>query len=173
MSEQQAGYSLTNTALAELFKKAHLETEINSLSNTMGDLYCLQVAMDKNIRDILRCQKLQQRVAVVNAILGCMPLAGGVATHALRRGTARMVAGEAFELNGLVESVFGIGKYWTSSFVTEPAVKRFLRADNIIFGEETWEKIPTDNQLAVGAAADELGLSFEELRSRVRVAAGE
>lgn len=61
----------------------------------------------------------------------------------------------------------GLGKDW-SSFVTEPAVKRFLRAGNIVLEEETWEGIPKVNQLAVEAAAEGLGLSIEKLRARLQ-----
>lgn len=72
------------------------------------------------------------------------------------------VDGEDFALNGLVESLFGIGNDW-SSFITEPAVRRFLRAGNIVLEEATWKEIPQVNRIAVEVAAERLGLSIEEL----------
>lgn len=102
-------------------------SEIYMLSYTIVDLYSCQIAMDEQVRSILHSQKVQQRVAIVNAILACILFPGGVATYLLSGSTAVMtdVAGEAFAVSGLVESLFGIGKDW-SSFTIEPDVEWFF-----------------------------------------------
>lgn len=80
--------------------------------------------------------------------------------------------GEDFTVSGLVESLPGIGKDW-SSLIIEPVVKRFLRAGDVVLEKKSWNEIPGSNRRAVEAAADALGLSIEELRRRIRVAAQE
>lgn len=82
------------------------------------------------------------------------------------------VAGEIFSVSGLVESLFGVGKDW-SSFITEPIVKRFLKAGDAVLKKETWNDLLEANRLAVEAAADGLGLTVDELRRRPRAAAQE
>jgi len=141
------------------------------LSTTMVDLYARQIAMDERVRSILHYQKLQQAMSFVNAILACIPLAGGVAIHVLSGGMAILEHADAedFAMSGLVESLFGVGKDW-SSFITEPIVKRFLRAGDMVLEESTWNEIPEANRRAVEAAANGLGLSIDELRRRLRVA---
>lgn len=49
----------------------------------MVDLYCRQIALDKQVGDMLHYQKIQQRVAIVDAILPCIHLAVEVAAHVL------------------------------------------------------------------------------------------
>lgn len=107
-------------------------------------------------------------MSFVNAILACIPLAGGVATHLFSGGAAVMtdVAGEAFAVSGLIESLFGVGKDWCT-LITEPAVKRFLRAGSKVLEDETWNDIPDENRYAAATAAASMELTIEELRTRL------
>lgn len=89
---------------------------------------------DQDIQDILDCPKIQQRVAVVTAVLACVPLAGAAATHLLSgRGPTitPYVAGEAFGVSGFVEYSFGAGKGWIS-FLTQPVAKWLLQAGYVL-----------------------------------------
>lgn len=63
-----------------------------------------------------------------------------------------------------------MGKDWCS-FISEPIVKRFLRAGNIVLDEKIWNALPEASRGVVEEAADGLGLSIDELRRRVRFAA--
>lgn len=162
---------IIDRSCAEVFKKdikKKSKSEINLLSTTIVDLYCRQIALDENVEDVLNCEKIQQRVEIVTAILACIPLAGGVAGQVLSGGMAFLenADGEDFGISGLVESLLGKGKDW-SSFVTAPAVRRFLRAGTIVLEEETWEGIPEVYRLGVEAGAEGLGLSIGDLRLRL------
>jgi len=154
-----------------LYKKASLieieiRSELNMLSTTIVDLYTHQIAMDEQVRSILDYQKVQQAMSFVNALLACIPFASGVAVHILSGGMAILehADGEDFAVSALVESLFGVGKDW-SSFITEPLVNRFLRAGDVVLEEKIWNEIPEANRRALEAAADGLGLSIDELRS--------
>lgn len=160
---------------AEMFQETHENRcRMNMLSNTMVDLYARQIATDKQVQSILHHVQVQQAMSFVNAILACIPLAGGVAVHVLSGGMAILenVESEDFAVSGLVESLFGLGKDW-SSFITESVVKRFLKAGDVVLHEETWRDIPEANRRAVEAAADGLGISIDELRRRLGVATAE
>jgi len=121
--------------------------------------------MDEQVRSILDYQKVQQAMSFVNALLACIPFASGVAVHILSGGMAILehADGEDFAVSALVESLFGVGKDW-SSFITEPLVNRFLRAGDVVLEEKIWNEIPEANRRALEAAADGLGLSIDELR---------
>lgn len=79
--------------------------------------------MDKSVTWVIRSQKVQKVTSLVNAVVECLPLIGGMSAHLISGGAAEMthVAGEGFGVSGLLESIFGVGKD-ISSFVTEPAV---------------------------------------------------
>lgn len=151
-----------------------IRSEMNMLSTTMVDLYTHQIAMDDQVPRILHYQKVQQAMSFVNAILACIPLAGGVAVHVLSGGLAILenLDGEDFAVSGMVESLFGVGKDW-SSFITEPLVERFIRAGDVVLDEVTWNELPEANRRAVVTAANGLGLPIQELRRRLRVATQE
>jgi len=68
---------------------------------------------------------------------------------------------EDVAVRGFVESLFGVGKVW-SSFIT-----------NVVLGEGTWKGLLNTRRCAVEAAADGLGLSIDELRRRLRAASQE
>lgn len=66
---------------------------------------------------------MQKVTSLVNAFMGCIPLAGRIAAHAIS-GCATIMAeviGDTFAVSGLVESLFGIGKD-LSSFLVKPAI---------------------------------------------------
>jgi len=58
----------------ESFRTAHrLKTHFYKLSNTIVHLYCHQIETDKQVHEILHYQKVQQAMAIVNALLACNP----------------------------------------------------------------------------------------------------
>jgi len=79
-------------------------------------------------------------------------------------------AEEAFAVSGLVESLFGIGED-LSNFVTEPVVYKFLEATKKVLADDAWETIPEVNKNAVIQATKNLGISIEDLRTRIDVIA--
>lgn len=151
-----------------------IRSEMSMLSTTIADLYTRQIAMDEQVRGILHYIKVQQAMSFVNALHACIPFAGGIAVHVLSGGLPILENADAedFAVSGLVESLSGMGKYW-SSFISEPLVKRFISAGDAVLEEKKWNEIPEANCREVEAAADGLGISIDELRRRLRVAAEE
>lgn len=161
---------------AEMFEETNaIWADMNMLSGTIVDLYSRQIAMDGQIQKLLHYQKV---MSFVNAILSCIPLAGGVAAHLLTGGVAALTDAvaeggtEALGMSELAETSFGVGAEW-SSFIIEPAVSRLLAAGNCVLDDETWDTLPEINRRAVETAAAELGMTVEELRARIRFAVGE
>jgi len=116
---------------AEMFQETNeIRTELNVLSTTIVDLYTRQIAMNEQVRGILHYQKVQQAMSFVNAILACIPLAGGVAVHVLSGGMAELenVDGEDFAVSGLIETLFGVGKDWSSFIESAKDYKIMSRA---------------------------------------------
>lgn len=142
---------------------------MNVLPTTIVDLYTRQIAMDEPVRGILHYKKVEEAIAVVNALLACISIAGGVAFRVLSGGIAiqDIVDVNGCAVSGLVELQFEVGKVW-SSFVTEIAVKRFLRVGDAVLESETWIELPIANRHALEAAGDGLRLCMDELRRRVR-----
>ena len=62
-----------------------IRCEMNMLSTTIVDFYTRQIAMDEQVQGILHYVKIQQAMSFVNAILACIPLAGNLAVHVLKR----------------------------------------------------------------------------------------
>jgi len=156
---------------AETFQATkEIRSEMNVLSATIDDLYTRQIAMAEQVQGILHHQRIQQAVSFVNAILACIPFAGGIVGHVISGGMAVLENAEGedgLEVVGLVESLLGIGKEW-SSFITERIVERFIKAGEVVLEEKTWKSLPEANRRAVEAAADGLGLSIDELRNGFR-----
>lgn len=92
---------------------------VNVLSNTIVNLYTHQMAMHERILSILQSGNVQQRVSMADAILACIPNVGGV--------------------SGLVQSLFGVGKDWSSS-IAEPVVDH-LFAPGMLFSRMKHAKI--------------------------------
>jgi len=158
---------------AEMFKETrNLRKEFTVTTTQMSgmilELFCNQVATDASIRELFHYQKIQVAVQFFSAILSCIPFAGGVIAHLLSGGSSVLthVPGEGFAVSGLVESLFGIGKDW-STLISEPVIQRVLQVTNRILHKETWESLPVDNRSAVEDAADGLKISVGDLREKV------
>lgn len=57
-----------------------IRSEIDVLSNT--------IVMGEQVRGLLHYQRVQQAMSFANAVLACIPFAGGVAGHVLSGGMA-------------------------------------------------------------------------------------
>jgi len=150
----------------EMFlETTEIRSEVNRLSNTIIDLYTRQIVMNEQIRSILNYRTVQQAMSLVNAILACISLAGGAAVHVLSGGLAILESddGEGFTMDVLAESMAGK--------VQSTVVEWFLYAGGRVLEEEIWSRIPEANRHAVEASLFELGLSLDELRARIRLAA--
>jgi len=159
---------------AETFQVTkEIRSEMNALSVTIVDLYVRQIAVSEQVCSILHYVKFQKAMVFVNALIECISVAGNVALHVLSGGMAVLEKGEdGLEVGELVESLLGTGKEW-SSIITQPMVKRFIKAGDVVLKEKTWNDLPEANRRAVEAAANGLGLSNDDLRSRFRGAAEE
>lgn len=168
---QEAG--ILGGGCAEMFQESNgILCEMNMLSNTILDLYTRQIAMHKQVQGILHYQEIEQAMSLVNSILACIPLAGNVAVHVLTGGKEIMdnFEGESFAISGMVESLLGVGRDW-SSFITGSLVKRFLQAGDVVLQEEAWYELPEANRRVAEAAAGALGIRIEQLRKKFRAAA--
>lgn len=111
---------------------------------------------------------MQQITALVNAIIGCIPVGGAIATNLFSGGASIF-----FDLQvcGLVESVLGISKDVSGGFVSDHMLDRFLQKTNAVMSVDEWRKVPAEKRKVVEDGASNLGLSIDELREKLLIVA--
>lgn len=115
---------------------------------------------------VLSHQKVQKVTTLIKALMGFIPLLGGVPTH-FERWYATVfytMASEGVEISHIAESLLGDGKD-----AMEPAVNHFVKVGKAVVAETNWNKIPEQRKKEIVDAVGELGLSTDVQKTRINV----
>lgn len=139
-------------------------------STSIYQLFVRQLEMNNRLRLVLHYQHVQQLTAMVNAVLGFIPIAGVVLINALTGGVTIL---NDLQICGLVESLLGVGKdmseYVTGRYV-DRLVGNFLVRCNKILDEEEWLKLFPEKRKVIEDGASSMGLAVGELRAKLKEA---
>lgn len=163
-----AGDSARDVFISAVKLRNDIDKDNRFVVHAIFHLFMRQAESDVRLQQVLHYQRVQQVTAVVNAVLGCIPIGGAIATNAFSGGAAIL---NDLQICGLVESFMGVAKDASGGFGTDNLVDRFLCRGNEALSPEKWADLPPENRKVVEEAAESLGLTIDELREKLLIVA--
>lgn len=109
---------------------------------------------------MLHYQRVQQLTAIINAIIGCIPVVGSITTNVICGGAAFL---NDLQVCRLVESLLGTAKEF-STLGTDHLIDRFVSRGAQVLSVDQWLELSDEQHKLVEDAGRSLGLSVQELR---------